>query len=92
MATAIQLQTIHLEASTIKALDDLVAIGRFSSRDEAIRCALLLAQEHDAMHDEPLTPEEIAGIDRGLADAAAGRGIPIAEVRAEMERRFTLPA
>ena len=87
MVTAIRLEEIKLQATTVEALDQVVASGRFPSRDEAIRCALYLVQENDAADDEPLTPEEIAGIERGLADVAAGRGIPIEEVRAEMERR-----
>jgi Arc/MetJ-type ribon-helix-helix transcriptional regulator len=84
MATA-----IHLDPSTIAALDAFVASGRFASRDDAIRSALDLVDEIDAADDSPLTPSEIAGIERGLADVAAGRTIPLEEVRAEMARRFS---
>lgn len=82
MATA-----IPLEASTIEALDAIVARGRFSSRDEAIRTALYIVEEVDAADDAPLTPGEIAGIERGLADVAAGRVYTVDEVFDELERR-----
>ena len=83
MATA-----IPLEASTVEALDAAVASGRFSSRDVAIRTALHIVEETDSEHLEPpLTPEEIAGIERGLADIAAGRVYDLDEVFDELERR-----
>lgn len=82
MATAIPLET-----ATIAALDAVVAAGRFSSRDEAILTALHIVEDVDAASDMPLTPEEIAGIERGLTDAAAGRVFSAAEVYAELERR-----
>ena len=82
MATGIQLQ-----AETIAALDAVVASGRFLTRDAAILAALHLVEELDAEDGEPLSPEEIAGLERGLADVAAGRVFTSGEVRVELERR-----
>ena len=82
MATA-----IPLEPATIAALDAVVAIGRFASRDDAIRTALHIVEEVDAADDAPLTAAEIAGIERGLADVAAGQVFSAEDVRAELERR-----
>lgn len=82
MATA-----ISLEPATIEALDAIVARGRFSSRDEAIRTALYIVEEVDAADDAPLTSADIAGIERGLADVAAGRVYTVDEVFDELERR-----
>lgn len=79
---------VHLESATVDALDRMVAIGRFGSRDEAIRTALHIVEEQDAAELGPLGAEEIAGIERGLADAEAGRLIPLEIVRANMKRRF----
>lgn len=78
---------LKLEPSTIAALDAVVASGRFPSHDEAIRTALYIVEEVDAEHHDALTPEVIAGIERGLADVAAGRTLSVEQVRAEMERR-----
>lgn len=82
MATGIQLQ-----AETIAALDAVVASGRFLTRDAAILAALDLVEEADAADREPLSPGEIAGLERGLADVAAGRVFTSEEVRVELERR-----
>ena len=78
---------IHLEASTIEWLDDVVLIGGFSSRDEVIRAGLRLLKERDEADHEPLTPSEIAGIERGLAAAAAGDVHDVDEVFDELRRR-----
>ena len=65
----------------------MIARGRFPSRDVAIRAALHIVEETDAAEHAPPTAAEIAGIERGLADIAAGRVLSAAEVRAELERR-----
>lgn len=81
MATA-----ISLEPNTIDAIDALVARGRFASRDAAIRVALDSLQK--AYADPVLgTQDEVAGVERGLADVAAGRVFSAEHVRAELERR-----
>lgn len=54
------------------------------SEDEA---AWLLAQLDDAPEYVPLTDWQIAAVERGIADAKAGRLIPHAEVM----RYFELP-
>ena len=78
---------IHLEPATIEALDAIVAKGRVSSHDEAIRTALQIVEENDPDEWDPLTAAEIAGIERGLADANAGRLIPVEQAMEELERR-----
>ena len=85
MASAVQ-----LEPDTIRALDAIVAKGRMKSHDEAIRTALKIVEANDPDEWEPLSASELAGIARGLADAEAGRMIPIDEVREEMRRRFAV--
>lgn len=82
MATA-----IHLDPATVEALDAIVAKGRVSSHDEVIRTALQIVEANDPDEWEPLSTSEVAGIERGLADLAAGRMIPIKEVMEELERR-----
>lgn len=78
---------IHLEASTIAWLDDVVLIYGFSSRDEVIREGLRLLKEQDEADDASLTPDEIVGIERGLAAAAAGDVYSVDEVFDELRRR-----
>lgn len=82
MATA-----INLEPETIAALDAIVAKGRITSRDEVIRTALQIVEANDPGEWEPLSSSELARIERGLADVAAGRMISIEDVMAELERR-----
>ena len=82
MATA-----IHLDPATVAALDAIVAKGRIKSHDEAIRTALQIVEANDPDEWEPISESERAGIERGLADAEAGRMVPIDQVLEELERR-----
>lgn len=79
MATA-----LNIDGRTLGELDDLVANGRFNSREDAVREAVRLVWEEDA---SPLSEAERAGIERGLADVAAGRVFDHDEVFDELERR-----
>ncbi|MCP3734054.1 type II toxin-antitoxin system ParD family antitoxin [Sphingomonas sp. RP10(2022)] len=68
---------------------DLVKTGRYNSKSEVLREGVRLIQDREArlavLH---------AAIDRGLADADAGRTHPAEEVFAELEARYRamLPA
>lgn len=75
---------LNLDRRTVGALDDLVASGRFASREDAVREGLRLVQEGDA---QPPGAAEMAGLERGLVDVAAGDVISSVEVRTELERR-----
>lgn len=75
-----------LDPDTEMLIDDLLASGRFAERAEVLCHGVRLAHNEECA--EPLSAAEIAGIERGLADVAAGRLIPSSEVRAEMHRRF----
>lgn len=78
---------IPLEAATVAALDSFVSRGRFASRDEAIRTALHIFEKTDEAESALSTAAEITGIERGLADVAAGRVFSAQQVYAELERR-----
>lgn len=60
-------------------VNDLVANGRYNSKSEVLREGVRLVQEREAR-----LRELYAAIDRGLADADAGRVRPAAEVFAEL--------
>jgi antitoxin ParD1/3/4 len=68
-------------------VDDLVKNGRYHSKSEVLREGVRLVQEREAALrrlDEAL--------DRGLADADAGRVYPAEEVFAELEAMFAVDA
>ena len=87
MATAPQLDPL-----LVRELDDLVAVGRFSSREDVVREGLRLVREQD-LHGEPvdlagLDPEERAWLEQRIAEADADphEGYSIEEVFDELER------
>ncbi len=64
-----------------------VGSGRFTSRDEVLREGVRLLSEREAR-----LARLDAAIERGLADAEAGRVHDIDEVRAEMRQRYRIEA
>mgnify|MGYP000579545323 CR=1 FL=1 len=66
---------------------ELVATGRYGSKSEVLREGVRLIQEREA---------RLAALDaavaRGLADADAGRTVPVEDVLAELEARYTAQA
>ena len=90
MATA-----LNLDPAIVRSLDDLVRSGRFASREAAVSEGLRLVEIADwgePVDLDDLSPSERAGVERGLADVAAGRVHTSAQVRAELERRRALRA
>jgi antitoxin ParD1/3/4 len=64
-------------------VNEMVASGRYNSKSEVLREGLRLVQDREARlkaFDE--------AIDRGLADADAGRTKPAAEVFDRLERKY----
>ena len=66
-----------------QVVTDLVDGGRYSSRDELLRAGVKLVQER-----ERKLAELDAGIERGLADVAAGHVHAEEEVRASLLARY----
>lgn len=62
---------------------DLVANGRYNSKSEVLREGVRLVQEREAA-----LAKLHAALDRGLADADAGRVRPADEVFAELRARY----
>lgn len=60
-------------------VNDLVANGRYNSKSEVLREGVRLVQEREAA-----LARLYAAVDRGLADADAGRMQPVAEVFARL--------
>lgn len=60
-------------------VNDLVANGRYNSKSEVLREGVRLVQEREAS-----LARMYAAVDRGLADADAGRVRPAEEVFAEI--------
>ena len=64
-------------------VSNLVKTGRYNSRSEVLREGVRLVEERE----KRLIALD-AAIERGLADADAGRGKPVEEVAAEMRAKF----
>ena len=64
-------------------VDELVSRGRYNSKSEVLREGVRLVQER-----EKRLAALDAAIERGLADAYAGRGKPVDEVFDRLERKL----
>ena len=64
-------------------VDELVSRGRYNSKSEVLREGVRLVQER-----EKRLAALDAAIERGLADADAGRGKPVDEVFDRLERKL----
>jgi len=64
-------------------VDELVAHGRYNSKSEVLREGVRLVQER-----EKRLAALDAAIERGIADADAGRGKPVDEVFDRLERKL----
>lgn len=75
--------TIEIPADMLPFVRDQVALGCFSDEQQLVAEALrLLKVERE---------ESLEGVRRGLADAAAGRTLPLEEAFADLRREFNLP-
>lgn len=78
--------SVELGKSLERVVDDLVASGRYNSRSEVLREGVRLVQEREA---------RLAALDasvaQGLADADAGRVMPLAEVRRKLTQGLAPP-
>lgn len=67
-----------------QAISDVLATGRFASRDDLLREGARIVTER-----EMLRATLHAKIEQGLADADAGRMVPIEQVMEEMRTRWS---
>ncbi|TDX61514.1 antitoxin ParD1/3/4 [Methylosinus sp. sav-2] len=74
---------LSLERDLESAIDLLVSSGRYRSKSEVIREGVRLLQER-----EDRMAKLDAALQRGLADARAGRTRPADEVFAELRSRY----
>jgi putative addiction module CopG family antidote len=72
-----------LPADLTRAIDALIATGKYSSQDEVLRIALDALRQRD---------EDLAAIEAGIADMEADRHRPFAEIDAKFRRLHNLPA
>ena len=84
--------TIDLDRQTLGELDDLVASGRFASREDVVREAVRLLQEREGVDEavdlDSLDPETRAAVEAGLADIEAGRTEDAEVVFARLQERY----
>ena len=81
---------LNLDPETERWLDGLVRSGRFASREAVVSEGLRLVEIADwgePVDLDDLSPSERAGVERGLADVAAGRVHSSREVFEALERR-----
>lgn len=85
-------EPLRIDPLLARDLDDLVATGRFVSREDAVRHAVRLIwdAEYDTRLPEPLDAETMAILEERIAEADANPdgGIPAEEVFAELRQRY----
>lgn len=79
--------SVDLGAKLEQAVADLVERGRYGSRDELLREGARLIHERESRR-----AAIYAKIEEGIADADAGRLIPIEDIIAEFSERYRDPA
>jgi len=75
--------TLELDPQLEAAIERLMASGRYGSRVEAVREVLL-----EAGRVQSWAAKVNAGIERGIADAEAGRLVDAETVRRELKSRY----
>ncbi|MBW3541092.1 MAG: type II toxin-antitoxin system ParD family antitoxin [Planctomycetes bacterium] len=73
---------VQLGSEIDQLIDERMASGRYTSREEVVYKALRMLTEHEAT---------LADIRRGLEEARAGLGRPIEEFDAEFRARYGIP-
>lgn len=83
---------INLDPDTLRDLDELVASGRYTSREDIVRAGLRLLHEEEWTDEEvdldSLDPAIRAAVEEGLADIAAGRVEDADVVFARLRARY----
>ena len=79
---------VKLDDERLGYVDALVRGGRFASVEDVVRLGIDLVREQEDMALVPLSDDDQAAIDTGLAELDAGLGIDADEVFAELRRRF----
>jgi antitoxin ParD1/3/4 len=83
---------LKLDPATLSDLDELVASGRFASREDALREGLRLVHEQgwtdEAVDLDSLDPATRAAVEGGLADIDAGRTEDAEVVFARLRERY----
>jgi antitoxin ParD1/3/4 len=89
MATA-KKRSISLTQEMEDAIARRLATGRYASDDDVIRAALLVLERHDEERARKLALLDDA-LSRGIADAEAGRVMPLEEAFARIRKEIGLP-
>lgn len=91
MATQLQLDT-----ETEQAMDELVGLGSFGSREQLVREAIRLVRLQEGfdpdVDSDRLRDDAVEAVERGIVSANAGQVRPVAEVFADLRRRPPLGA
>jgi Arc/MetJ-type ribon-helix-helix transcriptional regulator len=74
---------VVLSRETHKLLEDRIRQGGYGSADEAVRAALEATESPREVEDE----ETATAVTRGLDEADRGETLPLAELRAELQRK-----
>lgn len=83
-----------LDPVTERAIDEVMSLGSFGSRDELLREAVRLICVREGF-DPGLDSGEVddatrEAVERGVADVRAGRVRPVADVFRDLRRRYEL--
>lgn len=87
---------LKLDSDTEQAIDELVGLGNFESREQLVREAVRLVRLREGFDPDvdgvQLRDDAIEAVERGIASANAGQFRPVTEVFADLRRRPPLGA
>ena len=83
-------RSISLTPDLDDAIQRRIASGRYASQSEVIRAALRVLERDEEEHARKLAALD-AAIARGIADAEAGRVVPLDDAFARIRKELDIP-
>lgn len=83
---------LNLDPATEQAMDELIGLGGYGSREHLVREAVRLIREREGfdrnIDADTVDENTLAAVERGITDANAGRVRPVADVFRDLRHRY----